>query len=328
MFQTASAAKLSGPAVLTSLLLHCAAILLVCLVSFSSSPLHLRASARRVVLIAPALENPARPTPKPPRKLVRPPRRFEASPPRALDLPPVLERVRVPLPEPTPAPELPRLAAPPAPPPVRTGIVAMDRFEKAQPVTPPLAPPAPPITVKAAGFAAAENAGADLSPRRLTAMGGFETASGATATRRGGITRASGFAAERAAPVAASPAHPATHGASGFGDASVATPSQVSASSAHGAASSTTVAAEILDKPRPSYTGEARRLKIEGEVLLEVVFEASGETKVLRVIRGLGHGLDEAAMAAARQIRFRPARRGGAAIDSSAVVHIVFQLAY
>jgi TonB family protein len=86
--------------------------------------------------------------------------------------------------------------------------------------------------------------------------------------------------------------------------------------------------AEILSKPRPAYTDEARRLKIEGEVLLEVLFSASGETRVLRMIQGLGHGLDENAITAARAIQFRPAKRGDAATDSTTVVHIVFQLAY
>jgi hypothetical protein len=45
------------------------------------------------------------------------------------------------------------------------------------------------------------------------------------------------------------------------------------------------------------------------------------------VVRGLGHGLDENAVAAAQAIRFRPAARDGAAVDSTALVHIVFQLA-
>jgi TonB family protein len=85
---------------------------------------------------------------------------------------------------------------------------------------------------------------------------------------------------------------------------------------------------EILSKPRPAYTEEARRLQIEGEALVEVLFAASGEARVVRVMRGLGHGLDEAAVAAARGIRFRPAQREGGSVDSSAVVHIVFQLAY
>jgi TonB family protein len=49
---------------------------------------------------------------------------------------------------------------------------------------------------------------------------------------------------------------------------------------------------------------------------------------VLGVTRGLGYGLDEAAIAAARQIRFKPAQQDGHAVDSTATVHIVFELAY
>jgi TonB family protein len=84
---------------------------------------------------------------------------------------------------------------------------------------------------------------------------------------------------------------------------------------------------EITAKPNPVYTEEARQLRVEGEVLLEVVFEATGKIRVVRVVRGLGHGLDEAAMRAAEQIRFKPAMRDGQPADSTVVLHIVFQLA-
>ena len=110
-----------------------------------------------------------------------------------------------------------------------------------------------------------------------------------------------------------------------FGDASVADDGKHPSQNVPPATFS---AAEILSKPRPAYTDEARRLRIEGEVLLEVLFGASGQARVLRVIQGLGHGLDENAIAAAREIQFRPAQRGYASVDSTAVVHIVFQLAY
>ncbi len=94
------------------------------------------------------------------------------------------------------------------------------------------------------------------------------------------------------------------------------------------ASTSPTQPVEILAKPNPVYTEEARRLKIEGDVLVEAVFTASGEVRVGRIVRGLGHGLDEAAVRAAQQIRFKPARRDGQPVDFPAVVHIVFQLAY
>ncbi len=85
---------------------------------------------------------------------------------------------------------------------------------------------------------------------------------------------------------------------------------------------------EILSKPRPDYTDEARKLRIEGEVLLRALFTAAGEVRVLEILSGLGHGLDENARRAAQQVRFKPAQRNGQSIDSIATIHINFQLAY
>jgi len=84
---------------------------------------------------------------------------------------------------------------------------------------------------------------------------------------------------------------------------------------------------EVLYKPKPVYTDEARKLNIEGEVLLEVMFGANGELHVNRVVRGLGHGLDEAAIGAATKIKFKPAQRNGSAVDSTSIVHVMFQIA-
>src|SRR5215469_3236877 len=89
-----------------------------------------------------------------------------------------------------------------------------------------------------------------------------------------------------------------------------------------------TTPVEITFKPNPVYTDEARNLKLEGEVLLEVTFYANGTLNVNRVVRGLGHGLDEAAVSAAKKIRFKPALRYRQPVDSTAVVHVSFQLAY
>jgi len=89
-----------------------------------------------------------------------------------------------------------------------------------------------------------------------------------------------------------------------------------------------TTPVEITFKPNPVYTDEARNLKLEGEVLLEVSFSATGTLHVNRVVRGLGHGLDEAAIAAADKIRFKPALRNGQPVDSTAIVHVTFQMAY
>jgi TonB family protein len=89
-----------------------------------------------------------------------------------------------------------------------------------------------------------------------------------------------------------------------------------------------TTPVEIISKPNPVYTDEARQLKLQGEVLLEVSFGANGQLHVNRVVRGLGHGLDEAAISAANKMRFKPAQHYSQPIDSTAIVHVVFQLAY
>jgi len=89
-----------------------------------------------------------------------------------------------------------------------------------------------------------------------------------------------------------------------------------------------TTPVEITYKPNPAYTDEARAMKLEGEVLLEMSFGANGSMHVNRVVRGLGHGLDEAAINAANKMRFKPALRNGQPVDSTAIVHVVFQMAY
>lgn len=88
-----------------------------------------------------------------------------------------------------------------------------------------------------------------------------------------------------------------------------------------------TKAVEILGKPRPAYTEEARRLKIEGEVWLEILFRSDGTVAIQRIVRGLGHGLDENAITAASEIRFHPAEQNGKAVDQLATLRVQFQLA-
>jgi TonB family protein len=113
---------------------------------------------------------------------------------------------------------------------------------------------------------------------------------------------------------------------SGFADAGlVAANAQPKAKSAEPVVKS--LPAEITFKPRPVYTDEGRRLKIEGEVLLRVVFSATGQIRIVSVMRGLGHGLDESAVRAAEKIQFKPALRDGHPTDSEAVIHVEFQLA-
>jgi TonB family protein len=150
--------------------------------------------------------------------------------------------------------------------------------------------------------------GGSYGARGVMATGGFGNGIASTAGERGGTggggrggVRSSGFGDARAIPEAPKP------------QAQTVTPK--------------VQPMEITFKPKPIYSEEARRLGLEGEVVLEAVFSASGELRVLRVVRGLGHGLDEAALRAAEQIRFKPAQRDGQPVDTTATLHILFELA-
>jgi len=59
---------------------------------------------------------------------------------------------------------------------------------------------------------------------------------------------------------------------------------------------------------------------------VEVIFHANGSVQVIRVVRGLGYGLDQNAMIAAANIRFKPAMQSGQPVDQHSIVHIVFQM--
>jgi TonB family protein len=156
----------------------------------------------------------------------------------------------------------------------------------------------------------------------LPSGGGHGNGSGGTKGSPGIVT-STGFGNGTAIADSRSPQRVAVQ-RSGFSDADVPAPPTVRS---YPAPASPGVPAEIISKPTPVYTQEARSLKIEGEVLLEVILQASGNPRVIRVVRGLGHGLDDNAVRAAEQIRFKPALRNGQPADSTVVLYIIFQLA-
>lgn len=166
----------------------------------------------------------------------------------------------------------------------------------------------------------------------IAALGSYDLPSGpgygnGTGGAKGvpGVVVSSGFGNGTATADSRPRAPQSTVQTSGFASADVPAPPTVHSHSAEAAVRA--VPAEILSKPTPIYTQEARSLRIEGEVLLEVVLEASGSLRVVRVVRGLGHGLDDNAVKAAEQIHFKPAMRDGQPADSTVVLHIIFQLA-
>ena len=262
--------------------------------------------------------------------------KLDDPPPAALRLPAPLPRPKV---EDTPAPEIKvetkKIDALPTPavPAMPKQIIRTNVFSTGS--SAPQTIERPPHQVQTGGFGDPNGVPAKSTQTRavnIAQAGAFDLPTGpgngnGTGGARGtpGVVASTGFGggvatgnARTATPATA--AHPA-----GFGDADVPAPPTVQSRPAEQAARLTP--AEILSKPTPVYTDEARAQHIQGEVLLEVVLEASGNLRVLKVVRGLGHGLDDAAVRAAQQIRFKPALKDGQPSDSTAVVHIVFQLA-
>jgi TonB family protein len=325
-----------------SVFLHIAAILFLLRVAAwlpqGSLRQLVRQSHESVTLIAPTLEKPiiVKPVPPPPPKVLaelREEPKLPAPPPPVvtpkMETPPIVKPTPVPEPpkikmaENTPPPSLPKPVVP-------TKIITQGLFDSGSSAKPTIK--APVREVQTGGFGDPNGvAGKSDKDRKLTvaAVGAFDLPSGpgngngaAGAHGKPGVIASSGFGDGMAGAGSGDRNPRSSVSTGGFGDATTA---QVTAKRAVHAADTTPV--EIISKPRPAYTAEARQLHIEGEVLLDVNFAASGQIRVVRVVRGLGHGLDESAERAAQQIRFNPAKRDGQPQDSDAVVHIVFAIA-
>jgi len=85
-------------------------------------------------------------------------------------------------------------------------------------------------------------------------------------------------------------------------------------------------APRLVKEVRALYTDDARRRGIEGDVVLEVIVTQSGSVDRVKVVRGLGSGLDQNAMAAVRQWRFNPARRQGVPVDAVLEISVEFRM--
>ena len=71
----------------------------------------------------------------------------------------------------------------------------------------------------------------------------------------------------------------------------------------------------LLNEPRPLYTEEARKNRIQGVVRVRVLIDESGSVKEVVITRGLPDGLSEQAIRAAYQMRFKPAMKKGRAVS-------------
>jgi protein TonB len=80
----------------------------------------------------------------------------------------------------------------------------------------------------------------------------------------------------------------------------------------------------LLHEVKADYTEEARQRGLAGEVALEIVIRRDGTVGDIRVLHGLGGGLNDRAVQAVRQWRFAPAQRQGVAVDVIVEVSVEF----
>lgn len=81
---------------------------------------------------------------------------------------------------------------------------------------------------------------------------------------------------------------------------------------------------KILAKPRAAYTTKARSDNVQGTVVLKVQFRGDGTIGAISVVKGLPYVLTEQSIAAAREIRFEPARVDGKPVTVSKTIEYTF----
>ncbi len=83
----------------------------------------------------------------------------------------------------------------------------------------------------------------------------------------------------------------------------------------------------VLSKPRPAYTEEARKARIEGRLLLAAIIRKDGTVDGFRILRGLGYGLDDSAIRTiGSSWRFRPGTLNGVPVDVQANIEVDFRM--
>jgi len=87
-----------------------------------------------------------------------------------------------------------------------------------------------------------------------------------------------------------------------------------------------TTAPVVLYKKEPEYSEEARKAKYQGTVVLYIEVDPSGRAINPRVVRSLGLGLDEKALEAVRQWKFKPGYRNGKPVTVAATIEVNFRL--
>jgi TonB family protein len=82
----------------------------------------------------------------------------------------------------------------------------------------------------------------------------------------------------------------------------------------------------VIYRVDPIYSEEARKAKYQGIVVLSAIVRSDGTIEILKVVRGLGLGLDESAIQALKQWKFRPAMKNGVPVNVSLNIEVNFTL--
>lgn len=82
----------------------------------------------------------------------------------------------------------------------------------------------------------------------------------------------------------------------------------------------------VIQRIEPQYSEEARKARYQGTVVLEAIVRKDGTCDILRIVRSLGFGLDENAIQALKQWRFRPGMRNGVPVDVALNIEVNFNL--
>jgi TonB family protein len=82
----------------------------------------------------------------------------------------------------------------------------------------------------------------------------------------------------------------------------------------------------VVFKVDPEYSEQARKAKYQGTVVLNLVVQRDGSVRDIKILRPLGLGLDEKAIEAVQQWRFKPGQRNGQAVDVAAIIEVTFRL--
>lgn len=79
-------------------------------------------------------------------------------------------------------------------------------------------------------------------------------------------------------------------------------------------------------EPEPEYSEEARKIRLQGIVVLSLLVDPQGEARGIRVARSLGMGLDEKAIEAVKKWRFAPGTKDGVPVATQVNIEVNFRL--